>query len=219
MRIHFKCTANTVTVPFDYQQKLVGVLHAWLGTNELHNKISLYSFSWLQGSRRYKDGLTFPVGATWFISFHEEEYVKTIVQSVMDQPDMFCGMRVKDILIQETPDLSSKEHFFLGSPVFVKRFDNGKYKHYTYEDENVGELMTETLKHKMRIAGLPDDPSLNIAFDLSYPNKKVKLVSIHGVNNRCSMCPLIIQGTAATKAFAWNCGVGSLSGCGCGSII
>lgn len=219
MKIHLFSTGNNKIVPFNYQQKLIGLLHNWLGTNELHDKISLYSFSWLKGSERYKNGLTFPLGASWFISFHEEIYVKTIVQAIMDNPDMFCGMKVKDIFIKETPDLSSQDHFLLGSPVFVKRFENEKFKHYTYEDENTGKLMTETLRRKMEIAGLPEDPSLNIEFDLSYPNKKIKLVTIHDISNKCSMCPLIIHGTAQTKAFAWNCGVGSLTGSGCGSII
>lgn len=71
----------------------------------------------------------------------------------------------------------------------------------------------------MQIAGLPEDPSLKIEFDLSYPNKKEKLVTIHNISNKCSMCPLIIHGTPLAKAFAWNCGIGSLTGSGCGSII
>ena len=50
-------------------------------------------------------------------------------------------------------------------------------------------------------------------------NKKEKLVTIHNISNKCSMCPLIIHGTPLTKAFAWNCGIGSLTGSGCGSII
>ena len=80
-------------------------------------------------------------------------------------------------------------------------------------------MMAETLRRKMQIAGLPEDPSLKIEFDLSYPNKKEKLITIHNISNKCSMCPLIIEGTPLTKAFAWNCGIGSLTGSGCGSII
>lgn len=219
MRIHISTSNNTELVPFNYQQKLIGVLHAWLGTNELHDKISLYSFSWLKEGKRFKNGLTFPFGASWFISFCEEKYVKMIVQSIMDSPDMFCGIKVKEISIQETPDLSSQNNFRLGSPVLIKRQCDENHKHFTYKDENAGELMAETLRHKMRIAGLPEDPSLKIKFDLSYPNKKEKLVTIHNISNKCSMCPLIIEGTPLTKAFAWNCGIGSLTGSGFGSII
>ena len=100
MRIHLSTSANNELVPFNYQQKLLGVLHRWLGTNELHDKISLYSFSWLKGGKRYKNGLHFPYGANWFISFCEENYVKTIINAIMDSPDMFCGMKVERIVIQ-----------------------------------------------------------------------------------------------------------------------
>ena len=44
MRIHLKTTANTQPVPFNYQQKLVGTIHKWIGPNSIHDKISLYSF-------------------------------------------------------------------------------------------------------------------------------------------------------------------------------
>ena len=33
MRIHLISTENKEIVPFDYQQKLVGTLHKWLGEN------------------------------------------------------------------------------------------------------------------------------------------------------------------------------------------
>ena len=49
MRIYLRTTPNDVIVPFDYQQKIVGTIHKWLGNNEIHDKISLYSFSWLLG--------------------------------------------------------------------------------------------------------------------------------------------------------------------------
>lgn len=45
MRITIRTTPNTELVPFDYQQKLVGTIHKWIGNNSIHDKISLYSFS------------------------------------------------------------------------------------------------------------------------------------------------------------------------------
>ena len=52
MRIHISTTKNTSLVPFDYQQKLVGTIHKWIGTNSIHDHISLYSFSWLKGGKK-----------------------------------------------------------------------------------------------------------------------------------------------------------------------
>ena len=55
MRIYLRTTPNDVIVPFDYQQKIVGTIHKWLGNNEIHDKISLYSFSWLLGGNMIVD--------------------------------------------------------------------------------------------------------------------------------------------------------------------
>ena len=62
MRLHFYLTANTEPVPFDYQHYLIGSFHKWMGWNEIHDEISLYSLSWLQGGKMNKDGLVF-----WFV--------------------------------------------------------------------------------------------------------------------------------------------------------
>jgi hypothetical protein len=43
MRIYLHLTPNTEPVPFNYQRALVGTFHRWLGENELHDDISLYS--------------------------------------------------------------------------------------------------------------------------------------------------------------------------------
>ena len=218
MRIHLKTTPNTENVPFNYQTKLIGTIHKWLGNNEIHNRMSLYSFSWLMNGKREVNGLSFRNGSSWFLSFYESKYIKKITQSIIDSPLMFYGMKVTEVTIEDIPDLSNKNYFLLGSPVFIKRLENGHYRHYTYEDPEACTLMEETLRHKMELAGLPDDPSLRISFDLSYSKKKVKLVRIHHIENKCSMCPLIIHGSPRTKAFAWTAGIGNLTGSSLGSI-
>lgn len=77
MRIKIKTTSNNSILPFDYQGKLIGVIHKWLGTNEIHDKISLYSFSWLlNGIMVDKKGYMFPDGAELLISFYEDQYLK-----------------------------------------------------------------------------------------------------------------------------------------------
>lgn len=48
------------------------------------------------------------------------------------------------------------------------------YKYYFYDDQESNQLMTETLKHKMREAGLPEDDTLRVEFDISYSKKKKK---------------------------------------------
>ena len=221
MRLHLKTTPNDKIISFAYQQKMVGVLHNWLGlNNEEHGKLSLYSFSWLQNGVSNNCGLNFPNGAKWFISFYDDSKVKCVMKSILNNPAMFSGMYVSDVVIENTPDLSSRNVFYLGSPIFIKKYNlqTHSIKQYTYNDEDVNVLMTQTLRYKMEVAGIPMDPSLNISFDLSFPKKKTKLMNYKGIGNRANLCPVIIDGKPETKAFAWNVGIGNSTGIGFGAI-
>ena len=223
MRILIKTTANLFLVPFDYQQKLIGVIHKWLGNNEIHNKISLYSFSWLLGGKMIeKKGFSFPDGASFFVSFYEEKYLKKLIGAILSDPVMFCGLEVRDISIVNHPTfLEGPQCFRLASPIFIKRLqnENCNYKFYLYDDEESNKLMTETLKHKMQEAGLPEDEMLRVEFDLNYPKKQVKMVTIHGVKSKASMCPVIIYGSLQSKHFAWTVGLGNSTGCSYGFLL
>lgn len=220
MRIYLNTSQNDEIVSFDYQKYLVGVLHKWLGVNNEHDSISLYSFSWLHHGVKKENGLDFPNGASWFISFYEETRIKQIIASILKNPEMFAGMKVVDISIEETPNLMSRNLFYLGSPIFIKRTEDesGKAKHYTFEDSLSSELMKKTLIHKMEIAGLPVDETLNIYFDLDYEKKKIKYINYHNIRNKASLCPVYIKGKPETKAFAWNVGIGNSTGIGFGAI-
>lgn len=220
MRIILKSTQNDSIIPFNYQKYLIGVLHKWLGENEIHDNISLHSFSWLKNGKQEGEGLNFKNGSSWFISFHEEKYIRKIVDSILSDPHMFHGMKVTDIQIDSQQTWENGEyHFRLASPILIKRStDLNNIKFYTYEDVESERLMTETLKHKMNKAGLPEDETLCVKFDMSYPNKKLKLVDIHGIKNKCSMCPIIITGKSDSIAFARNVGIGNSTGSGFGAI-
>lgn len=223
MRIYLKTTPNTFLVPFDYQQKIIGAIHKWLGNNEIHDKISLYSFSWLLNGRMIRNkGYDFPDGADFFVSFYEGEYLKALINAILLEPEMFCGLSVKEITIADEPLFEEGAQCFrLASPIFIKRLkEDGKdYKFYLFKDKESGSLMTETLKHKMQEAGLPEDDTLKIEFDLSYTRKQEKLVKIHGIKNKSSMCPIIIQGRPESKLFAWTVGIGNSTGSSFGSLL
>lgn len=220
MRLNIKTSPNNRIVPFDYQNKLVGVLHKWIGENDIHNLISLYSFSWLYNGIRNSEGLNFKNGASWFISFHDDSKLKIILSSILEKPEMFYGMRVVDVSIEDTPDLSNRELFYLSSPILIKyrNKETGKITHYTYEDKEASELLKSTLLHKMQDAGLPLDETLEIYFDTEYKGRKIKHVNYRNIRNKASMCPVYIKGKPETKAFAWNVGIGNSTGIGFGSI-
>ena len=107
------------------------------------------------------------------------------------------------------------------SMLFIKRFQDisRNYKFYLYNDEESSMLMTETLKHKMKEAGLPEDETLKVEFDLTYPKKQVKMVTIHGIKSKASMCPVIIHGSPQSKLFAWTVGLGNSTGSSFGSLL
>ena len=219
MRLQISTSPSTAPIPFNYQQKLTGVLHKWLGeNNQEHGEISLYSFSWLQNTMVGKDGLSCPQSANWFISLYDVKRAREVLDRIRKSPELFCGMDVEEVTIIETPDLSNRELFFLGSPILIKRSENGKTTEYGYENSESGKLLVETLRTKMHKAGLPDDNTLQIEFDLSYEKKKKKLVWYDGISSKANMCPLIIKGNNTTKQFAWNVGIGSCTGIGFGSI-
>lgn len=223
MRIIIHTTPNSTVIPFDYQQKLVGTIHKWLGNNEIHDKISLYSFSWLMNGKMIEDqGYTFSEGANLFVNFYEECYLKVLIKNILSDPEMFCGLVVSDVSVVNQPTFSEEpQSFGLASPIFIKRLQEGtqNYKFYLYNDADSNRLMTETLKHKMQEAGLPDDEKLKVEFDLTYPKKRVKMVTIHGIKNKASMCPVVIHGSPESKLFAWTVGLGNSTGSSFGSLL
>src|SRR5438270_6263367 len=119
MRLHFTLTPNQQPVPFAYQHFLPGAFHKWLGNNQLHDRLSLYSLSWLDGSRMRGDALEFPRGARFFISVYDESLAETIVNNALADPEVCFGMRVIRIEQQATPSFGSHYTFKVGSPVLA----------------------------------------------------------------------------------------------------
>lgn len=218
MRIFLSTTPSEEKVEYNYQPKLVGTLHKWLGKNESHGNLSLYSFSWLNCGQSEKGGIRFPKGATWFISSHDNELLKGIMDGIQKEPDLFAGMKVKDVMIKEDPEFPEKVTFWAASPVFVKRKEEGGgQKHYTFEDEGVDALLTETMKTKLQDAGISTD-GIRLAFDRDYGQAKTKLVSYNGIKNRASLCPIVAEGSKKQLQFVWNVGAGNSTGIGFGAL-
>jgi CRISPR-associated endoribonuclease Cas6 len=217
MRIHLKLSPNKEIVPFNNQPILTGAIHKWIGENVLHDDVSLYSFSNLMNGEILKKGLNFENGSLWFISSYDNELIKKIISGIRTDPFINYGMEVKEVIIQENPDLSGIDHFKLASPVFIKRTIGNKEKHYVYDDPDSDKFLTDTLKTKMKKVGLIDN-SIEIKFDRSYPRAQTKLIAYNNIKNKVNWCPIIIKGDPKTKVFAWNVGVGNSTGIGFGAI-
>lgn len=217
MRIHLKIKTTNKIVPFDHQPFLTGTIHKWLGWNNEHGNVSLYSFSWLEGGKRAESGLRFEKETSFFFSSYKLDLIKKMVAGIKNDPSLFNGFIVSEIMIREEPDLSSRELFFTASPIFIKRRVGNKIDHIRYDDPRASVCLKETLQTKMKKVGLEKD-MFNIRFDLKSPHAATKKITYNGVQNRVNWCPVIIEGDAETKQFAWNVGLGNSTGIGFGAI-
>ena len=217
MRIHLKIQASNKVIPFDHQALLTGTIHKWLGWNDEHGKISLYSFSRLEGGTPTKRGLQFERESTFFFSAYQLDLIKTIIKGIQSDPTMFHGLFVSDITIQEEPDLSGRDLFYVASPVFIKRKVGERMDHILFDDIRASTCMIETLRTKMAKAEI-EDRSLEIRFDTNYSKAGTKKITYNGIENKASWCPVIIKGKPETKLFAWNVGIGNSTGIGFGAI-
>lgn len=217
MRLHIRLSRNTKPVPFNYQHALVGTLHKWLGTNNVHDEVSLYSLSWLQGASVRGQGFDFPNGATMFVSAHDPEIIAAVVAGIDRDRSACYGMRVQEYTYQQAPHFGNRHRFVVSSPVLVRKFrQGGGIEHLPHDHEEADFWLTETLTTKLGRAGLPY--SACARFDRSYRNAKTKLVTIKGIQNKANFCPVIIEGDAEALAFAWCVGVGHSTGCGFGAL-
>lgn len=219
MRIIIKTSKNQTIVPFDYIPMMVGAIHKWIGSkNDLHGKMSLYTFSWLKGAQKVKSGFNFPHGASFFISAHDEKLIKQIIKRAMDQPELFFGMSIKEISLVSSPSFEREEAWFpVASPVLIKRKEENRVNHYLFSDPKSDELLTESIAKKMSLAGL-DSTGLSISFDRSYHAAKTKVVNYNGIKNKGNVCPVIVKGSPEQIEFVWNVGVGNSTGIGFGAL-
>jgi len=217
MRLHFVLSPNNKPLPFNYQSYLIGAFHKWIGWNNIHDAISLYSLSWLSGGKMVKNGLDFADGGTWFISAWEENIIKQIIAGAMKEPEVCNGMRVSEIRMQNTPQFGEKERFIAASPIFIRKYtEDKKAKHLIFSDADADRYLTDTLKKKLEIVGIESE--VKVSFDKNYSKPKTKLVNINGIENRTSFCPVIIEGVPQAIQFAWNVGIGHSTGCGFGAV-
>jgi CRISPR-associated endoribonuclease Cas6 len=204
-------------VDFSYQQKQVGTIHKWLGINDIHDQMSLYSFSWLKGGKKVNEHLDFSHGASFFISFYDTSKLKNIIKGIQSEPDVFYGMSVTDITIQEVPMFDTKQRFMAESPIFLKYSKDKKSTYYYFNDAESNNILTNNAKHKLRKAGL-SDLGLNVYFDIDYTSAYTKGTMFKGIFTKGSVCPIIVEGSSEQIAFLWDVGIGNSTGIGFGSL-
>lgn len=225
MRLNLTLSPNTTPVSFNHLHKLTGTLHKWLGSdNDLHDGPSLYSVGWLNGGQGDGGALAFPDGAHWRLSFYSDRAAKSVLEGILDDPSVCAGMRITEAQQQTTPAFSEGYRFAVDAPVVARRRrDDGSREYLLYDDERADAALTRTLRRKMDAADLNVDPSkAKVRFDRGYDGAHTKLATIekggHEIQHKGSVCPVIVEGPPEVPRFAWNVGIGELTGSGFGSV-
>ena len=225
MRLNLTLSPNTDPVPFNHLHWLTGTLHKWAGSgNALHDGPSLYSVGWLKGGHAEEGALTFPDGARWRLSFWDADAAKQVLDGILQDPSVCAGMRVVEAQQQTTPSFSGGYRFDVDAPVVARRRrDDGSREYLLYDDERADAALTRTLRAKMRATNLDVDSSeVKVRFDHGYDGARTKLATIekggHEVHHKGSECPVIVEGPPEASRFAWNVGVGELTGSGFGAV-
>ncbi|QZT37672.1 CRISPR-associated endoribonuclease Cas6 [Halosquirtibacter xylanolyticus] len=218
MRLNITIRSNQEEVPFDHQHLLSGVVYKWLGESEEHGNLSLYSFSQLNGAKKGRNGLVFPVGTCFSFSAFNRDLLNRLIRGIQKDPSMFYGLVVEEVEILGEPDFSEEYRFYCGSPILVKCSDAENKKHHLrFDDPNASDVMHRILCKKMDQVGY-EYSDFKIYFDQMYGGAKTKLIRYKKINNRCNVCPVIIKGDDRVKRFVWNVGVGSSTGIGFGAL-
>lgn len=222
MRLNLRLTGNTAPVPFDHLHQLTGALHKWLGeANPEHEAPSLYSFSWLGGGKPLSEGaLTFPRGATWFLSFHDPGAARRVLDGILRDPEVAYGMRVFEVQEQAVPHFSGCYRFAVAGPVVARaRREGGGRDYLMWDDPRADEALTRVLRHKLEAAGFTGGHlDATVQFDRTYTGARSKLVTIKGISHKASLCPVVVTGTPEAVRFAWEVGAGELTGSGFGAL-
>ena len=154
----------------------------------------------------------------FFISAWDDSIIKKIVGGILDDPTMFCGIKVNGVQIIDTPIFNESTRFIMASPVLLKyRESNNTYRYVTIEDDDFEEKLNTNFKDKLRYAGIDKD-GVKISIDPDSTYRQTKMVTYNNIKNRASLVPLVIEGTQEQIEFAWSVGLGHSTGIGFGAL-
>lgn len=220
MKFRVHLSENKEPVPYGYPHILCGIFHHWLGPNELHSMLSLYSLGWLQGKSVSNNGLHFPEGAVWDIGIHNDLIAERLVKGLLLKEFNFYGMRITRVSRLDFPATDETKHRFLaGSPIMLRKVeDDGSRTHVTFASPDSEIILNRIIRKKAEEADFKEGKELKIRFDSGFTNPKTKLVTIKGIKNKASVCPVIADGPPRALEFLWTVGAGELTGVGFGSL-
>lgn len=222
MRLQLQLTPTTQPVPFDHLHQLTGTLHKWLGpNNDQHDGLSLYSFGWLRGGESRNGSLRFPKGATWNISFYDDDKARLLLAGMLNEPTAMYGMEIFEIREIPAPDFRSAHHFATdGSSIVIRqKRPDGSRAYLLWDDPATDEALTQSFRRKLSAAGFAgEELDVKVRFDREYTGARTRKITIKGIHHRGSECPVVVEGTPDAQYFAWTAGIGELTGSGFGAL-
>lgn len=213
-------------IPYKHHHKVVGAFHKWLGTNVLHDELSLYSLSWLNGGKATKNGLKFNTNPALTISTPYRGIIHELAAGISHDPSFMYDMRVIESFAREPfPDFSDDFEisgtFVLGTPLFVKG-QNSKFG--LYVSKNLDEINNSisSLMHRKRERGEILEYPLHIEIvvadnikEKTYSYRKDNVDIYHSANSNVK---IKFTGHPIAVRFAAEVGIGNSTGIGYGYV-
>ncbi len=221
MRLQLHLSPSTQPVPFDHLHQLTGAIHKWLGPNNLHDGLSLYSFGWLRGGKPIGRNLFFLEKATWTVGFHDEGRAWQLARGILKDPVVAFGMKVEKAI--ETPLLTEPTQIRFkvdGMVVARRKRPDGSREYLLWDNPDADKMLTGIFQQKLSAAGFGTEHlSATVQFDRSFARARTKFATIKSTKHKGSECPVIIRGTPDAIRFAQLVGVGDLTGSGFGALL
>ena len=140
-----------------------------------------------------------------------------MIDGVFKGQDIRWGMKVREVILQPTPEFGESRRFLVQSPVLIKRNrEEGGQQYFFPSDDKADEYLTETMHYKLSKAGLTHD--IEVMFDPDYENPKSKKIQYNGIDIKGTLCPVIVKGDPEAVSFAWDVGIGNSTGIGFGAL-
>ncbi len=141
-----------------------------------------------------------------------------MLMGIINEPELFFGMRVYEVQELATPAFGEQYRFLADGPVIARQVRPDGTREYLLHDSPAADVaLTATLRHKLEKAGLSAE-GVSVAFDRSFLTPRHKLMEIKGIQHKGSLCPVIVEGSPEAVQFAWLVGAGELTGSGFGGL-
>ena len=220
MRVKIEFTNNTEAVPVKNQHMLNSYIHKCLGiNNKYHDGPSNYNISHLYGGNLIDDSLCFNEGGYFIVSSRDQEFINDLLIGIMNNQELFCGMRFAGINHINEQFYNGWNHFSTLSPFIVEEKVGHREKRFlTLDDVEFERKLEDYLVNKLSKI----NPNLDLLdFRVSVPSNrshKVKTIFVGTRANKANQCQVSIFTNKEVAETLYNIGLGKSTGSGFGCI-